>query len=230
VSAARRAHAPVPPRRPHPRPREPRQPAVPGRVPSPGRRRSRDASTAPCHVPPRRRVVRAPRMRRTAGPSEARPYARRPRSAVARRNLGPRHPAVTVGRLRDLYKAPASSLCPHSRATPPSAPPPSSCAPHCLPQSSNRPYPFPRPYRTVACHLLSGPSPCHRRSRAATAPPPVLAVRPRRHILRPNSGHPQALGEHTVVPRRFPGREHGQLAGIRPAPPPPMAKALIASP
>jgi hypothetical protein len=44
-------------------------------------------------------------------------------------------------------------------------------------------------------------------------PPPVLAMRPRRRVLRPNSGHPQALGEHTVVPCRFP-----------------MAKALIASP
>jgi hypothetical protein len=54
-------------------------------------------------------------------------------------------------------------------------------------------------------------------------PPPVLTVRPRRRVPHPNSGHPQALGEHMVVPHRFPGRERGQLAGIRSAPPPPHA-------
>jgi hypothetical protein len=47
--------------------------------------------------------------------------------------------------------------------------------------------------------------------------PPVLAVRPRRRVLRPNSRHPQALSEHMVVPHCFPGRERGWLAGIRPA-------------
>jgi hypothetical protein len=42
--------------------RRPRQPTVPGRAPSPCRRRSRDASTALHHTPPRRRgpAVRMP--------------------------------------------------------------------------------------------------------------------------------------------------------------------------
>jgi hypothetical protein len=53
---------------------------------------------------------------------------------------------------------------------------------------------------------------------------------PLRQLLRPNFVHLQALGEHVVVPHRFPGRKRGWLAGIRPAPPPPHAKALIANP
>jgi hypothetical protein len=59
-------------------------------------------------------------------------------------------------------------------------------------------------------------------------PSPVFTVRPRRRVPRPNSGHPQALGEHMVVPHRFLGRERGRLAGIRSAPPPPHARVLIA--
>jgi hypothetical protein len=51
---------------------------------------------SPCHAPPRRRTVRAPCTRRTTGPTAVRPYACRPRSAVARRHLGRRHPAATV--------------------------------------------------------------------------------------------------------------------------------------
>jgi hypothetical protein len=42
-------------------------------------------------------------------------------------------------------------------------------------------------------------------------------VRPLRQLLRPNSGHPQALGEHVVVHHRFPDRERSQPAGIWPA-------------
>jgi hypothetical protein len=61
-------------------------------------------------------------------------------------------------------------------------------------------------------------------------PPPAIAMRPLRQLLRPNSGHPQALGEHVVVPHRFPDQERGRLAGIRLAPPPPMAEGHIASP
>jgi hypothetical protein len=61
-----------------------------------------DASIAPRHAPPRRRVVRAPRTRRTTGPSAVRPYAHWPRSVVAQRHLGPRHLAVTTGRARVL--------------------------------------------------------------------------------------------------------------------------------
>jgi hypothetical protein len=61
-------------------------------------------------------------------------------------------------------------------------------------------------------------------------PPLVLALRPRRRVLRPNTSNPQALGEPTDMPCRFPGREHGRLAEIWPAPPPPIAKGRIASP
>jgi hypothetical protein len=55
-------------------------------------------------------------------------------------------------------------------------------------------------------------------------PPPVIVVHPRRRIPRPNSGHPEALGERMVVPHRFPDREHGRLAGIRSVLPPPHAQ------
>jgi hypothetical protein len=65
------------------------------------------------------------------------------------------------------------------------------------------------------------PGPCRRQSRTVAAAAAGLRVRPRWRIPRPNSGHPQGLGERMVVPYRFPGREHGQLAGIRSAPPPP---------
>jgi hypothetical protein len=68
------------------------------------------------------------------------------------------------------------------------------------------------------------------RSEPSRPPPPAIVVRPLRQLLRPNSGHPQALGEHVVVPHRFPDQERGRLAGIRPAPPPPMAEGHIASP
>jgi hypothetical protein len=61
-------------------------------------------------------------------------------------------------------------------------------------------------------------------------PPPAPVVCPRRRDLHPNTGHPQALGEPTDVPRHFPGRERSRLAGIWPAPPPPTDKGRIASP
>jgi hypothetical protein len=61
-------------------------------------------------------------------------------------------------------------------------------------------------------------------------PPPALAEHPRRRDLRPNTGHPQALGEPTDVPHRFPYWERSLLAGIWPVPLPPMAKGRIASP
>jgi hypothetical protein len=61
-------------------------------------------------------------------------------------------------------------------------------------------------------------------------PPPAIAMCPLRQLLRPNSGHPQALGEHVVVPHRFPDRERSRLTGIRSAPPLPMAEGHIASP
>jgi hypothetical protein len=59
-------------------------------------------------------------------------------------------------------------------------------------------------------------------------PPPAITVRPRRQLLRPDFGHPQALGEHAVMPHCLPCRERRRLAGIGPAPPPPQAKGPIA--
>jgi hypothetical protein len=112
----------------------------------------------------------------------------------------------------------------HCHAAAPSAPPPSSSAPYCLPRSSNRPYPFFRPYKAVACYLLSRTSRVVAGAEPPRPPPSVLAARPHLRVLRPNTGHSQALGEPTDVPRHFPGRERGRLAGIWPAPPPPMAK------
>jgi hypothetical protein len=42
-------------------------------------------------------------------------------------------------------------------------------------------------------------------------PPAALAVRPRWRLLRPNFGHPQALGERVVEPHYLPGRERRRL-------------------
>jgi hypothetical protein len=61
-------------------------------------------------------------------------------------------------------------------------------------------------------------------------PPPALVVRPRRQLLRPNFGHPQALGERVVETHYLPDRERRRLAEIRLEPPPPHAKNPIASP
>jgi hypothetical protein len=61
-------------------------------------------------------------------------------------------------------------------------------------------------------------------------PPPVTAVCPCRRSLRPNFGHPYALGELMVVPNHLPGRECRRLAGIGRSRAAPMAKGSIASP
>jgi hypothetical protein len=61
-------------------------------------------------------------------------------------------------------------------------------------------------------------------------PPPALAVRPRRRLLCPNFGHPQALGERVVELHYLPDRERHRLTGNRPEPPPPHAKDPIARP
>jgi hypothetical protein len=49
-----------------------------------------------------------------------------------------------------------------------------------------------------------------RQHRPPRPPPPVLAVRPRRRLLRPNFGHHRTLGEHVVEPHQHPGRERRQ--------------------
>jgi hypothetical protein len=107
------------------------------------------------------------------------------------------------------------------RSIAPSAPPPSSCAPSCFLRPSNHPCPFPRPYRTFTCHSLSRRGSVAAEAEPPRSPPQVFTARQRRHVLHPNSGHPQALGEHMVVPHRFPSQERGRLSGIQPAPPPP---------
>jgi hypothetical protein len=76
----------------------------------------RDASVCPLHALPRRRIVRAPCTRRTAGPSAVRPYTRWPKSAVARRHLDRRHPTVTAGRAPPYLRCPPS---PHARTAAP---------------------------------------------------------------------------------------------------------------
>jgi hypothetical protein len=160
--------------------------------------------------------VRAAGRRSVGG---APPYTRRSRPGTTTTSSvplpSPRSRAAPIN-------AACSPLLPrHCHSTAPSAPPPSSCTPPCLPRSSNHPCPFPRPYRTVTCHLLSRPSPCRCRSRAAAAAAagPRRAPTPSRSP--PQLRSPPGPSEHTVVPRRFPDRERSRLAGIRPAPPPP---------
>jgi hypothetical protein len=67
-----------------------------------------DASVLPHHAPPRRRAVRALCTRWTVAPSAVRRYACQPRSAVARRHLGCRHPAITTGRAPPYLRRPPS--------------------------------------------------------------------------------------------------------------------------
>jgi hypothetical protein len=64
------------------------------------------------------------------------------------------------------------------------------------------------------------------RTEVSWLPPPAIAVRPLRQLLRPNFGHPQALGEHVVTPHSLPGRKRRWLAGIWLAPPPFHARGL----
>jgi hypothetical protein len=93
----------------------------------------------------------------------------------------------------------------HCRSTVPSAPPPSSCAPSYFPRPSNRSCPFPRPYRTFTCHLLSRPGFCRRRSwaAAAAAARPHHAPTPARSLaqLRPPPGPRWAHGRAPPLPR-----------------------------
>jgi hypothetical protein len=89
---------------------------------------------------------------------------------------------------------------------------------------------FPRTRSTSPSHTLPSVRPPSSEPLDAAAAAAGHCRAPLRQLLRPNSAHLQALGEHVVVPHRFPGREHGRLAGIRPAPPPPHAEALNANP
>jgi hypothetical protein len=171
------------------------------------------------------RAVPAGCAPQTAGPMAASRRTRTGRGRVPRRYL--RRPLQSPrSRAAPINTPHFPLLHRHCHAAAPSVPPPSSSAPSCLPRSSNRPYPFLRTYKVAACHLLSRPSPRRCRSRATAA----ASVGPRRASTPACSPPQQALGEPTVVPRRFPSQERGRLAGIWPAPPPPMAKGRIASP
>jgi hypothetical protein len=116
---------------------------------------------------------------------------------------------------------------------PPPAPSasPSSCPlPHYFPQLSNHPYPFPRLHRPPHVACCPGRAIAVAGAEPLQPPQAALAVRPRRRLLRPNFGYPQALGERVVEPHYLPSRERRRLDGIRPEPPPPHAKDPISSP
>jgi hypothetical protein len=104
------------------------------------------------------------------------------------------------------YKYPAFFPSPVGIATPPRRP-----------RRHRRAVPLPASHGQATAHIPSldplGPSRatcCPGRARVIAGaepprlPPPVLAVRPRRRVLRPNTGHPQALGEPTVRTRSVP--------------------------
>jgi hypothetical protein len=149
--------------------------------------------------------------------------------AVLRRHLRRPLPSPSV---EPPYKCPALFPPPTAIAPPPRHP-----------RRRGRVVPLPASHGQANAHIPSldplEPSSatcCSGRARVVAGaapprpPPPVSAVCPCRRDLRPNTGRPRAPGEPTDVPRRFPDRERGRLAGIWPAPPPPMAKGRIASP
>jgi hypothetical protein len=200
-------------------------------------------------VPPRHDVARAARRARTPADLGVRAAPRLRPPAVPGRAFPtrprPEAPGSPPGVPRRYLRRPLSS--PRSRAAPINTPHfPSSAGiatPPRNPRRRHRAAPLPafrgqatvpipslepiEPSHTTCCpgraHAIAGTEP-------PWPPPSVPTARPRRCVLRPNSGHPLAIGEPKVVPRRFPGRERGRLAGIWPAPPPPMAKGYIARP
>jgi hypothetical protein len=178
----------------------------------------------------RRRLRRTDRVRATDCRSVcgAPPYARRPRP--------PYHGGISAVTVTSPARHPPykyRSFSPsrrHRRSIAPSVSPPSSCDPTAshgratiLAPSLGSVGP-PRvtccPGRAIAVAGAEPPRP----------PLPTLVVRPRWRLLRPNFGHPQALGERAVELHYLTGRERRRLAGIRTEPPPPHAKDPIASP
>jgi hypothetical protein len=206
--------------------------ALPHREVTPARRLPRrpHTHTARCHPLADARLPHAlhPEAPRSPpGATRAAPCHTGPEPTADRRSVGGAAPYAC--RLRSPYYGGSSTVTTTSPArfppikaacfTPPRADTAAHRAafvelrPPFFPRPSNRLCTFPRPHRTCACHLLSGPA---------------LAVRPRRRLLRPDFGYPQALGERVVKPHYLPGLERRRLAGIRPAPPPPHAKDPIA--
>jgi hypothetical protein len=151
----------------------PRPPAVPGRT-FPRAHAARLLGVLPGRTPSCPRCTGWARATNHWSDGGVPPYARRPRPGTTAASST--STAITPEQSR-AYKYPAFPLLRrHCHAAAPSTPLQSSSAPSCLPRSSNRPYPFLRAYKAIACHLLSRRSPRHRRSRATAA----TAVGPRR--------------------------------------------------
>jgi hypothetical protein len=213
------------------------------------RRDAAPAPRCPCRVPPE--AARRPRL---APPHALRPEA--PWSPPGPRALwtapyqhgarrGPpihrRHPPYARRPRRPCHRRISRVTPPSSRLSHPYLSR-VSCPPRAVPAAPPRlPLPaageltspsfsslLPRNPRSLSRHRCSA---LHlpRRSRSPPRPPsPTVAAHPRQSRPRSNPGLPRAQIEHVVVPHRHPGRERGRLAGIRPAPPPPMPKAPIA--
>jgi hypothetical protein len=199
--AARAAPARCPPWRSRPRPRRPRQPAVPGpcsfpmrHAPSlgifPAVRTPWTAPYRPVHAADRRSVGTTP------------PYAHRSRWPCYGSISG--ITATSPGGLshKNLSVVRSPRTTPTRR--PPLPPPP--CA-HAS-TSSHRRLTFPTcslgsvaPSQAAHCHPCSLPS-------MEPEPPPAVAVRPHRRLLCPNYDNHPTLGEHVVDPDPSPGREH----------------------
>jgi hypothetical protein len=101
----------------------PREPAVPGRATSPGRRHSRDASIAPRHAPPHHCVVRAPAEERRSTVASRPSSSRRHRRSISRpikgRSPPPRArtaapPRRHARRLGELSLRLSTELCTHT--------------------------------------------------------------------------------------------------------------------
>jgi hypothetical protein len=211
-----RTQAPAPPWRPRPRSAPTEATHHPIRAPFPGRPVPRGALEPAGHAPPRRRAVRAPCTRRTAGP-----YACVPRSTVVRQHL-----VADVMATRDgSIQAP-----PPSRASLPSHP----CrAPPWLPSPLGELLPAPSAKLHTHAHPL--PSDLRRLPMPRLAPPSRRAARPQRPVpprttdrahrrrSTPAFGHVWVVGELPIASPPSPGqaparprRNRGRAAGGQP--------------
>jgi hypothetical protein len=128
------------------------------------------------------------------------------------------------------YKSPPLWLLPEHTAVrrPPLAPPPwarASASFHrrpTIPTSSLGPV---APPQVTHCHPCALPSP---ELEPPRPPPPAIAVRPHRRLLRPNYGHHPILGEHVVDPDPSPGQERRRTHRIPANRTAPTAKGGIA--
>jgi hypothetical protein len=157
---------------------------------------------------PSQRAVHVSCTRRTAGPSAVRPYACQPRSAVARRHLGRRHPPSPPVELAPYLRRHGHPAGKQRAWRPPLSPsrqtrPSTSTS---IPPITSRPSLGLAKARALT--HCPAESPPHRHPEPPRPSPPATAARPRRSHLRPNSGHPCIIGEHVDEPDPFPSREH----------------------